>query len=314
VLPSMILAAGYGTRLRPLTDLVPKPLVPVGDRPALAHILDRLAAGGVSRTVVNAHVDVEAFDTFAEAWNGRGRAGAPPCVLSREPELLGTAGGLAKAAGLLGDGAVVVWNGDVLAPLEVGSLIARHGKGEADGTLVVQPLAKGTGNVGLDARGRLVRFRDQHVGASPEVEGGFFVGVHVVGPRVRARLPERGCLVADVYLPLLAEGARLESFRWDAPLVEIGNVADYLDANLAWLEGEGLESWIGPATSVHPAVLLDRSVVSAGASVGGSGALERCVVWAGAHAEAPLADAVVLPGAVVRAVARAPHAKGIAHP
>ena len=101
----MILCAGLGTRLRPLTDWCAKPLVPIGDRPALAHILDRLVG---TRAVVNAHhraADIEAF----------ARARSRDLLVSVEPDLLGTAGGIAHASPLLGSGDILVWNGDILA-------------------------------------------------------------------------------------------------------------------------------------------------------------------------------------------------------
>src|SRR5277367_6976775 len=105
----MILAAGRGTRLRPLTDELPKPLLPVGDRPAMAHVAARLAAAGIREAVLNTHHLAAEFTPE--------RLAALPLALRviHEPEILGTAGGLANAAALLGDGDVVVWNGDILA-------------------------------------------------------------------------------------------------------------------------------------------------------------------------------------------------------
>jgi mannose-1-phosphate guanylyltransferase len=299
----MVLAAGYGSRLRPLTAATPKPLVPVGDRPALAHVLERLEAAGVDRVVVNAHFGAEAVAAFVG-----GRSG---CRVSIEPELLGTAGGLARAGALLGDGAALVWNADILAPVDAAALVAAHGaRPTVDATLVVQPRPEGQGSVGLDAAGRIVRLRGDRVPGSREAEGGEFMGVHVIGARLRGALPERGCLVGDVYIPALLAGARLESFRWDAPFFDIGSLERYLDANVAWLAERGRASWTGAGASVAGPVSLDRALVGARASVRGAGALERCVVWPGATAEAPLADAVVIPGAVVQV----PRAKGSAHP
>src|SRR5262249_14884373 len=105
----MILAAGLGTRLRPLTDQLPKPLVPVGDRPAAAPVAARLAAPGVREAAINVHHLAVAFTPE--------RLAAVPIALHviHEPEILGTAGGVANAAAVLGDGDVVVWNADVLA-------------------------------------------------------------------------------------------------------------------------------------------------------------------------------------------------------
>jgi NDP-sugar pyrophosphorylase family protein len=273
----MVLAAGLGTRLRPLTDHRAKALVPVGDRPALAHVLDRLRAAGVSRVVVNAHHHLDQLRAFAA-----GEAGVD-LGLSEEPDLLGTAGGIQHASRLLGAGDVLLWNADILAEVDVPALLAAHG-GEA--TLLVQPLARGQGSVGLDDAGRVVRLRTESF--ADESRGGHFLGIHVLGRRLRGRLPGRGGLIEDVYLPALARGEVLRSHLFEGPWHDIGTVESYLEANLAWLAGRGLPRWVGPGARVADGVVLDRAVVGEGASLTGHGAVTRCVVWPGAHASAPL--------------------------
>src|SRR5271165_2715018 len=136
MLSAMVLAAGLGTRLRPITLHRAKPLVPVGDRPILGHVLDRLAAAGISRVVVNAHHRAHDVRAYAEMQES--------LLVSGEPQLLGTAGGLAHAGGLLGPGRVLVWNADILADVDVGALLGAHAAAEgslqhASATLVVQP-------------------------------------------------------------------------------------------------------------------------------------------------------------------------------
>src|SRR5437868_13630696 len=97
---AMVLAAGLGTRLRPLTDHVPKPLCPVGDRPQIDHILEALARGGIERAVVNTH---HLHEQFTDAW---ARSQPLEVVRIHEPEILGTGGGIANAASALGEGPV----------------------------------------------------------------------------------------------------------------------------------------------------------------------------------------------------------------
>jgi mannose-1-phosphate guanylyltransferase len=288
----MVLAAGLGSRLRPLTALLPKPLVPVGDRPALAHALDRLAAAGLRRVVVNAHHGAAAMRAFMGT--------RPGVALSEEAELLGTAGGVAAAAALLGEGDLVVWNADILAGIDPVALIAAHAAGPArEATLVVQPREAGKGGVGLDRAGRVVRLRGERV--AEEWQGAEFLGVHVLGAGLRGRLPPRGCLVGDVYIPAMHAGAKLQAYIWDAPFFDIGTVQSYLDANLAWLAARGEPHWAGPGTRVGAGVNLRDVVLGEGAVVTGRGALERCVVWPGASVEAPLCEAIVAPGHLVLA-------------
>jgi len=279
----MVLAAGLGTRLRPLTDRCAKPLVPVGDRPALAHVLDRLRAAGARRLVVNAHHRAGDVRAFA--------GGQPDLAVSEERDLLGTAGGIEHAGPLLGPGDVLVWNGDILADVDLRGLLAAHDAARAAATLVVQPLEAGQGPVGLDAGARVVRLRDRRFG--PEARGGQFLGVHVLSAELRARLPRAGGLIEDVLVPALARGAVVRAFAFEGPWHDIGTVASYLAANRAWLEARRLESWVGPAARVAAGVRLERSVVGAGARVEGEGALSGAVVWPEAHAVAPLADTVV---------------------
>ena len=287
----MVLAAGLGSRLRPLTQVLPKPLVPVGDRPALAHALDRLAAGGLGRVVVNVHHGRNALRDFL--------ASRSSVALSDEPELLGTAGGVAYAAALLGAGDVLVWNADILAAIDPGALALAHARDPLRAaTLVVQPGERGSGSVGLDRSGRVVRLRQERV--AEETHGGEFLGVHVLGEELRAKLPERGCLVGDAYIPAMRSGARLQAFEWREPFFDIGSLTSYLAANLAWLTARGLAHWVGSGGHVSSEVALERTLLGAGATARGRGTLDRCVVWPGESVEAPLADAVVIPGHIVR--------------
>jgi mannose-1-phosphate guanylyltransferase len=280
----MVLAAGLGTRLRPLSDLRAKPLVPVGDRPALAHVLDRLRAAGVTRIVVNAHHRAPDVRAFVEAQPG-------DLAVSEEPDLLGTAGGLAQARHLLGEGDVLVWNADILATVDARELVEAHARDAPAATLVVQAMARGAGSVGLDAAGRVVRLRQERFG--DEASGAEFLGIHVLGADLRALLPARGGLIEDVYVPAVARGAVLRALPHGDRWHDIGTVAAYREANLAWLDARGLASWSGAGARISEGVTLDRSVVGAGATVEGTGVLAGCVVWPGARATAPLQGSVI---------------------
>jgi mannose-1-phosphate guanylyltransferase len=296
VIAAMVLAAGLGTRLRPLTDLCAKPMVPVGDRPALAHALGRLDSAGVTRRVVNAHHRADDVRRFVEG-------SFPGVHVSVEVELLGTAGGIARASEPLGPGDVVLWNADILADLDVRALIAAHeghleSPAEArSGTLVVQPLPRGQGSVGLDPSGRIVRIRQERI--AEEASGGEFLGIHVLGATIRAALPARGCVIGNGYIPAMRHGARLQAFIHPGPFFDVGTPRRYLDANLAWLAARGESAWLGRDANQTAGVVVEDTVVGAGAVLIGEGALRRCVVWPGATACAPLTDAIVAGETVV---------------
>jgi mannose-1-phosphate guanylyltransferase len=293
---AMILAAGFGTRLRPLTDELPKPLLPVGDRPAIAHIAGRLAAAGIQRASLNTH-------HLAEAFSAERLAGLPVhLTVIHEPRILGTAGGVANAAPHLGAGDAIVWNGDILADLDVRALFQSHAQAEAQGgalaTLAVAPRPRGEGTVGLDARGAVVRLRGERFGE--EASGGDFLGIQVLGAALRRKLPEVGCLVGDGYLPALREGAFIAAAPFDGDWGDIGSVAAYLDENVRWLRSQtGRPAHCGEGARVEASIELSDSVVGAFATVTGRGALRRVVVWPLARAVAPLEDAVVTTGGLV---------------
>jgi mannose-1-phosphate guanylyltransferase len=284
---AMILAAGLGTRLRPLTDEVAKPMVPVGDRPVVEHIAARLRPI-TPAIVVNAHHRPEDLAAWAQ------REGVS---VSSETELLGTAGGVAKAAPLLGDGDVLVWNGDILSTLDPRALVDAHAaaKPPALATLAVVAKPAGQGNVGIGEGGAVVRLRKESFGE--EAQGGDFLGIHVLGASLRASLPERGCLVGDVYLPALRRGSRLAAHVVTASFLDVGTLERYLAANREWLAWQGLASWADPTATVEAPIA--GSVVGARAEVHAS--CIRSVVWPDAVVREPVADVVVTPRAIVRA-------------
>lgn len=279
---AMVLCAGLGTRLRPLTEWRAKPMVPVGDRPAVEHVFDRL--GEFPVRVVNVHHRPEDVDRWARDHD---------VAVSREVDLLGTAGGVAHARSLLGEGDVLVWNGDILCELDAGALAEAHRASEAEATLAIVPRPHGEGNVGLSADGLVVRLRKQSFG--DEARGADFIGIHVIGAKLRAALPERGCLVGDVYIPALARGARIASFEPDAAFIDVGSIAEYVAANRAWLARRGLSSWAA-STSVQNAA-IDGSIIGEGARVDAPAL--RCIVWPGAHVRERIEDAIVTPYGVV---------------
>jgi mannose-1-phosphate guanylyltransferase len=283
----MILAAGLATRFRPLSNWTAKALAPVGDRPVLAHILESVRRFG-GPTVVNAHHHAAHIRAFLERE-------APNVFISEEKELLGTAGGVHQALPRFGGEDVLIWSGDILTHIDILPLRAAHenGVGRAGATLAVNPAPRGQGNVGIDARGHVVRLRNETV-REGEVKGGVFLAIHVLGADLAERLPSRGGLIEDVYLPALAEGRILHAWETASGFHDIGTVATYQAANLAWLEETGRSSFVGEGAHVAPGVKLVRSVVGRDARVEGTGTVDECVVWPGARVSAPRMREVVV--------------------
>ncbi len=265
----------------PLTAHLPKPLVPVGDAPVLDHVLRGLHGVARGKVVVNAYHLADAL-----------RVGCDPAriVVVTEAALLGTAGGVRNAGPWLADADVLVWNGDILAPtLPARELVTAHRERSALATLAVRPRGKGEGNVGVDASGRVVRLRGQSFGT--EVRGGEFLGIHVLGAALRELLPAEGCLVGDVYLPQLGQGAHLRAFFTDAPFSDIGSLETYRAANRAWLAARGAASYVH-STAIATG-RTDGSVVGAGAIVRAD--VVDCVVWPGTKVLEPQVGRILGP-------------------
>jgi mannose-1-phosphate guanylyltransferase len=288
----MVLCAGLGTRLRPLTDELPKPLVPIGDRSILAHIAASLARSGFSELILNVHHLPGEFTREVK----RLRIIAH---VVHEAEIRGTAGGIRGASHLLGAPPLLVWNGDIWADPPIAELLARAAR--APMVLAVVPRPAGQGVVGLGAGGEVVRLRGEEFGV--ECSGADYIGVCALAAPALARLPERGCLIGDVALPLLRDAIPVLTVPCARPWSDAGSLESYLDANLRWLaEGVGGDgSFVGEGAEVGAGVRLTASVVGAGARLDGEGELARSVIWPGATARAPLSDAVVTSsGRVVR--------------
>jgi mannose-1-phosphate guanylyltransferase len=292
VVASLILSAGFGTRLAPLSAWRAKPLVPIGDRPAIAHIVDRVKSH--SRVIVaNAHH--RAGDVAAYA----AEAGL---LVSREAEILGTAGGLSHAAELLGPGDVLVWNGDMIGDLDVAALLASHARHASRGglaTLAVRPRYDAGGNTGIDARGDIVRLRHETC-RDGEERTADFLGVYVVTETLRRALPSSGDVIAASFLPAIRADGRIAAFSGEENLVDVGTPQAYLAANLAWLAGRSEPWWGASGACVDSRATLKGVVLGAGARVTGEGEVVDCVVWPGGVLRAPMRRAIVAPEGVVQ--------------
>ena len=304
-LVAMVLCAGLGTRLRPLTEWLPKPAVPVCGLPLVRYALARLAAAGAGRAVVNVHHLAPAMEAAARA---SAEALGLPLDVSREPIIAGTGGALREARPLLaGAEAVVLWNGDVLYDLDLQPVLRAHRAGGALATMVLAPMPPGGGYAAVEVD-RDLRVR-RIAGRGPGGEGLtplHFTGVHVLSPALLEAVPSApfaSDVNRDVYPPLLRRGlvrGVLGSGVWN----DLGTPARYLKANLDLLSGapplarlRGADPFAGLVPFAEPGLWLGQ-----GAHVDPGAALEAPVlVGAGSRVEA---GATVGPRAVVGAGCR----------
>jgi MurNAc alpha-1-phosphate uridylyltransferase len=231
----MVLAAGLGLRMRPITETMPKPLVTVAGYSLLDRALDHLAAAGVALAVVNTHYRAEQIAAHVA---GRRGAGAPPeIVLSHEPERLETGGGVVKALAHLGPGPFLVVNSDALwlnGPEPALRRLIRAWDGAAmDALLMVAAIPgtlgyEGRGDFFLDHRGRLRRRVER------EVAPFLFTGLQVLHPRLFAGEKAEKFSLNRIYDKALADG-RLAGLRHDGAWFHVGDPAglEAVEAHLA---------------------------------------------------------------------------------
>jgi len=212
---AMVLAAGLGRRLRPLTEETPKALVSVGGLTQLERTLRALEAAGADRIVVNAHHHADQVQAAI-----RGREGTATLVVSREePRPLETGGGLQAARNLFRlDRPILVHNVDVITGIDLPGLVSAHASGGGLATLAVQERAASRYLL-FDAEGLQGRLnvRSGEREETRELRGPLerlaFTGVHVVEPAVFDRMTERGAFsIIDCYLRLAGEGARIRAY------------------------------------------------------------------------------------------------------
>ena len=199
---SLLLCAGLGTRLRPLTDERPKPLVPVLGRPLAAFALDHLAAAGARRVVANAfHLSEQLEPALAPLCAARSMA----LTVLVEPSLLGTGGAIRNALPHLDDD-FVVFNGDVLSRPDRARARSTPRSLGARVTMVLRddPRATELGAIELDAAGRVRRILDEGPPVREPTRRCVFTGVYVVSHAVADDLPTEGCVVRHTLRRLLA--------------------------------------------------------------------------------------------------------------
>jgi NDP-sugar pyrophosphorylase family protein len=217
---AMILAAGLGTRLRPLTDDRPKALVTVAGRTLLEIALARLRAFGVREVIVNAHHYAEMIVEYLKANGNFGMR----IEVSREEKLLDTGGGLKKAAHFFSGSQepFILHNVDVISTIDLGRMMRFHTEQKALATLAVQE-RESARQLLFDEQGRLCGRRNGSNDAEAEmampaaqVQALAFCGIHVLSPQIFVKLNEEGAFsIIDAYMRLAAQGEKIIAYRAD---------------------------------------------------------------------------------------------------
>ncbi|MEI7547647.1 MAG: NDP-sugar synthase [Actinomycetota bacterium] len=305
---AVVLVGGFGTRLRPLTSSVPKPMLPVGHVPIIERLVANLGRSGVTEVTLALGFKPEPFvRAFPD-----GECAGVAMKYAVEPEPLDTAGAIRFAADVAGiDETFVVANGDVLTDLDVSELVGFHRRKGAEATihLIAVPDPSAFGVVALDSEGRVERFVEKPApGTAPSnlING----GTYVLEPSVLARIPlgQKVSIERATFPAVVADGG-LYAMATDDYWLDAGRPELYLQANLDLLTGLRRYDRCTPVhRDAHVALdaFLDHAIVGPGASVGGRATVTRSVLLPGAVVEAgaTVTDSVVMgrvgAGAVVQ--------------
>lgn len=293
---AVVLVGGEGTRLRPLTETRPKPLIPFMDRPFLHHPLDLLAGHGIDEVILSSPYLEEEFHAFLKE-----RGGEPRVTWITEETPLGTCGAIVGALDHLDD-TFVAFNGDILTELDVGRLVAFHRERGATATIALTPVgdARPYGLVDADEDGRIRAFREK---PSEPVPGNVNAGTYVLEPRALEGIPE-GVPVSierETFPDLIGRGEPLSAFVSDSYWRDLGTPESYLDAHLDALAGRvstapSRRPYIGPGAMIEDGARIeDTVVVGRGARVGEGARLARSVL----HEEALVAEDAEVAGSIL---------------
>lgn len=292
---AMILAAGFGTRLFPLTIDRTKPAIPFLGKPVVGYVAEYLSRFGIDDVVVNLHHQPESVKNAL----GDGSAFGVNIQYSvEEPDILGTAGALDNARELLEDDTFVVINGKIITEIDIAAAIEAHKESGAVATMVLRPNAANEKFTTVETSGGCVTGFSELANVQPKAGEVplMFTGIQILEPRVFDRIP-RGVysdIVPIFYRPALEQGERINAFVTDARWYEISTLRRYLDISLAMsaseggvVSGEGCllaadakvqDSILWDRVSVEGRAFVRRSVLADGVRIESGAKIENSVV------------------------------------
>ena len=292
---AFLLGAGLGTRLKPLTDTLPKPLIPFANRPLITHVMDHCIAAGITDFAINTHHLAEAWDRAFPDGTYRGAS----LSFFHEPVLLETGGGIKNIEEWINGDPILVYNGDIITDLPIDRLITGHMGSNNTATLAVQPHGPA---LHLAIEGR--RITDIH-GKVAELAGSHqFTGIYCIDPEILDLIPAGEKIsVIPAFLELIKRnelGAYLVKGepRW----LDLGTRKAYLRASFeltpeihptAQIDGTVTNSWIDGNCRIEEGATVENCILWPGTTVLRDAQLTNCIVHstspaAGRHLDADL--------------------------
>jgi NDP-sugar pyrophosphorylase family protein len=275
---AMILAAGFGTRLWPLTVGRTKPAIPFLNRPLIASTIEYLRRFGVTELIVNLHHEPE---SVREQIGDGSQYGVRIGYSMEEPEILGTSGALDRVRDQLEHETFLVVNGKIITDLDLGAALETHRRRQALATLVLRPNPKRErfSEILIGENGRVARF-----GGFPEAGGAgtplMFTGIHILAPAIFDYIP-RGVFsdsVRDVYPKAMAEGRMIAAHIGEGAWYELSTLERYLAISLEFLAREGRDVVMDEGCAVAADARIERSILWKRVTVENGAVLTDCIV------------------------------------
>jgi len=267
---AFIPGAGLGTRLRPLTNLRPKPLVSVFHKPMVSHVFEACMAAGISRFAVNTHHLEAEWKTCSAPQGGT-------LDFFHEPVLLETGGGLKNIESWIAGRPTLIHNGDIFTTLPLRKLIAAH---QATGHMVTLAVRRDgpPPHIALDPSGTRVTDIRGMLGRADGTHG--FTGIYCVNPEFLALLPAHEAVsVIPAFLESIKLGQLGAVVLDDGLWLDLGDRASYLQAH----RDLDFAPKIHPDAIIHPTASIVHSTIGPGARIDAGARVKGCVVWPGAH-------------------------------
>lgn len=306
---AFIFAAGYGNRLRPVTENMPKSLLPVLNLPAICYAVFLLKEAGIDHIICNLHYRCNDIIDFFNANNNFGMQ----VKFSIENTILGTGGGLKKCEDIIGDSEVMLLNADVIFDLDLKLLEAYHSEGRHAATLVLYKTdkAEDIGPVSVDGN-RIVDFKN-FLGTDKKSEY-IYTGAGIVSPLIFRYLSnEFSSIVYTGYVELIRNHS-IGFYEYSGYWHDIGTVESYWKSNIDLIkQHDRLYERIFPALGIGPEIIshdsdvgentrINDSIIGKGALIGGGAVIERSVILPGAVVKdgSEIRDSVVYNDTIIR--------------
>lgn len=275
---AFILGAGLGTRLRPLTDVFPKPLVPVFHEPMANHALRHCKAAGITEFAINTH-------HLPESWNvAYPDKSFESCPLHffHEDVLLETGGGIRNIASFIGADSLLIYNGDIMTDINIQQLIDHHSSSNNIATLALRSSGE---NCNVNISGDHVCDMRNLLGDTPGTHQ--FTGVYCINPEILDLIPDEEVVsVVPAFIELIKAGKLGAVVLDDGDWFDIGNPQAYRDVH-DYLRTRRTDA-VHPDATIHPDAVVDTSncIIGPGAVVEAGARLKNSIVWPGVTVKA----------------------------